>query len=47
MGKIDPLLQAYPTNLIVDTKTMVIAKEVQGYPDASFYTAFEAVMASP
>lgn len=38
---------AFPQNMIVDTRTMQIVEVIAGSPDAAFWTKFEAVLNAP
>lgn len=37
----------FPTNILIDTKTMKIVRVVSGAPDATFWTKYEALLSAP
>ena len=45
-NKLQPLFEmdAYPINMIVNTKTMQLVKVLTGMPDAAFWTTFETTL---
>lgn len=46
LGELFPA-NAWPANLMIDTRTMKIVRAVAGIPDAAFWTKFESVINAP